>query len=219
MKNQLSNQSMKVSLNKRFEDLWQRCLVPNSNADSELVYLDLLQRYSKPDLNYHNMSHLIQCLEELDMALHLIPHPDAVEMALWYHDAVYIPGRTDNEQKSAELFLNDATACFSNDFKSKVEKLILATTHRDAPRNDDECFIVDIDLSSFGSDWGDFLADSLNLREERIDLSDSAYFEAHTRFLKLLLARKRIFYTDFFYLRYEQTAVQNITCLLAKRKA
>ena len=219
MHSQQNNKHMPGLLKKRFQDLWRRCLPASSSFAMEAVYCDLLRRYSNTGRYYHNLDHVFHCLNQLDLASQVIPHPEAVEMALWFHDAVYVPGNADNEQKSAELFLHNAAACFSGDFKNKVKNLILVTTHKDIPKDEDECFIVDIDLSSFGSDWSDFLTDTGNLRKEQPDISDQAYCQAHARFLNSLLARKRIFQTDFFYVRYEQIAIQNITCLLAEPKS
>jgi predicted metal-dependent HD superfamily phosphohydrolase len=207
------------SLKLRFNGLCNQHLFPTASFDTNWVSQDILQKYAQPLRRYHNQQHLIHCLEQLDQVKHLIPHADAVEMALWFHDAIYVPGKTDNEQKSSELFLEYALDNFPVEFIRQVERLILVTTHKHTSIDFDERFIADIDLSSFGLDWGDFLVDSQNLREERLDIPDSAYFQAHTQFLKHLMSRSSIFQTQPFFDLYEQTAKQNITRLLLKRKA
>jgi len=206
-------------LETRFNGLCNRYLSPNSSFDTDFVCQDILQHYDLPNRRYHNRQHLNHCLQQFDEVADLIPHPDEVELALWFHDSIYIPGRSDNEQKSCDFFLHHLQSVFPINFERKIEKLILATTHKFMPTDIDERYIADIDLSSFGFDWGDFLIDSQNIREERMDIHDSLYFQAHTQFLKHLMTRGRIFQTDFFYNRFENTAKQNITRLLLKRKS
>ena len=206
------------ALQERFIDLWQRCSVGKSARNAEDVYELLLNKYSESNRHYHDVTHLLHCMDQLDQASHLLTETDAIELALWFHDAVYTPGCPDNEQKSAELFMQYAVSGFSDQLKQKVTDLILITRHQDVPKNDDERYISDIDLSSFGFEWKEFLIDTANLRREYIDIPDSDYFRAHTDFLKSLLAKERIFYTDFFYLRFEQTALFNINHLLSDKK-
>jgi predicted metal-dependent HD superfamily phosphohydrolase len=74
--------------------------------------------------------------------------------------------------------------------------------------------MVDIDLSSFGSHWSEFLRDTRNVRKEQTHVPDAVYYPAHARFLKMLLNRSRIFHTDFFHERYEESARRNIDRLL-----
>jgi len=206
------------SLAERFKGLSDRCLSPGVAFDACHANREILQHYAMPDRRYHNLNHLRQCLEQFDLARQLIPTPDVVEMALWFHDVIYVPGASDNESRSAEFFLDLVSSVFPTEFCHKVVTLILATTHKVIPTDLDACYTVDIDLSSFGFEWQDFLIDSDHLRQERMDLPDVAYFEAHTRFLNILRARQRIFQTDFFYQRYEKIAANNIDRLLLKRK-
>ena len=63
----------------------------------------MLARYAEPHRAYHTAQHLEECLGWLDEAASTAQAPRIVELALWYHDAVYEPRRDDNEQASAEL--------------------------------------------------------------------------------------------------------------------
>lgn len=219
MQNKNENFEYFQTLPKRFKDLSERCLIPGIAFDANAVAREILQHYAMPDRHYHNLDHLRQCLEQFDLARQGMPTPDAVEMALWFHDVIYVAGAADNELKSAEFFLDLVNASSSEEFTHQVVSLIQATTHKFIPTDLDTCYTVDIDLSSFGFEWRDFLIDSEHLRQERMDLPDVAYFEAHTKFLNILVARKRIFQTDFFYGRYEKIALNNIERLLLKRKS
>lgn len=89
--------------------LWKYIRV---QGDAEGVYADLVARYTKPHRAYHTPAHIEHCLEELKQVRHLVANPDAVEMALWYHDAIYDTRAKDNKEKSAKL----ALATLSGDF-------------------------------------------------------------------------------------------------------
>jgi predicted metal-dependent HD superfamily phosphohydrolase len=217
MNNQTGN-VMATDWTRRFVELCQRVINPNTCFNNVMVCQNILHHYAIPGRHYHNLNHLGHCLEEFDQVRHLIPNPDAVEMALWFHDSIYIPGKPDNEQKSAAFFLMQSQSCFPRNFEALVEQLIMATTHRDIPKNADECFIVDIDLSSFGFEWETFHLDSQHLREEQKHVPTAVYFQGHGQFLKMLLARERIFHTDIFYQRYERIAIENIGRLLNMRQ-
>jgi predicted metal-dependent HD superfamily phosphohydrolase len=63
---------------------------------------ELIHAYSSPDRYYHNLTHIQDCLSVFDQTSSLVAHPKEVELAIWFHDAVYDTRRSDNEQKSAE---------------------------------------------------------------------------------------------------------------------
>jgi predicted metal-dependent HD superfamily phosphohydrolase len=54
-------------------------------------YQRLTDAYAEPQRHYHNQQHIAECLAEFDQARHLAQQPTAVELALWFHDAVYDP--------------------------------------------------------------------------------------------------------------------------------
>ena len=70
-------------------------------ADRSL-YDALVARYSEPHRRYHTLQHLAECFAAFDEIAHLAEHPADVELALWFHDAIYDTRRSDNEQRSAE---------------------------------------------------------------------------------------------------------------------
>lgn len=62
----------------------------------------LLAAYAARGRHYHTQQHLAECLDLFDQVAHLAAHPGAAAIALWFHDAVYVPQARDNEARSAD---------------------------------------------------------------------------------------------------------------------
>lgn len=194
--------------------LWRRCLMPGAESDTHTVWDAVKVNYAQSHRKYHNQHHLALCLEQLDLVAHEIKPLDQVEMGVWFHDLVYKPGRPDNEMRSATLFRNFADQVISHDFVDAVVDLILVTTHKEPPANQNQQLICDIDLASFGYPWQRFLEDSANLRAE-FQGSEDEYYLGKRHFLEALLQRPKIFLTQFFNDRYERQARDNIQRFLS----
>jgi predicted metal-dependent HD superfamily phosphohydrolase len=84
-----------VPFRDRFISVWQRLLVQYQDlADVESIWHELDRRYSEPARAYHTFEHLARCFRELDRARTEMRSPDRVELALWFHDAIYRPEAT-----------------------------------------------------------------------------------------------------------------------------
>jgi len=203
----------------RFAALWRRCLADRQAGDGGDVYAQLRGHYGEPHRRYHTPAHIEHCLQQFDLARDQMEGPDAVEMAIWFHDVIYCPGAGDNERRSAEFFAARAAGREGAAFGRCVQELILATGHVDRAASGDQSFLIDIDLSSFGLPWAAFEQDSAAVREEYGFVPDADYFEQRIRFLESLLARPTFFLTAFFRTRYERAARRNITRHLAQIRA
>jgi predicted metal-dependent HD superfamily phosphohydrolase len=194
---------------RRFVQLWQRCM-PTQGGDCAPLFDEIATRYAEPHRHYHTPDHVEHCLVEFDVACEHMDDPDAVELAIWYHDIVYDVGTNDNEQRSAELFKARA-AGMSEQRVSAVYDLIMVTVHAElVPATRDQGFMVDIDLSSFGMPWERFLEDSVAVREEYQHLSDEEFYPKQRDFLAALMSRDHFCFTPFFRARHELRARQNI---------
>lgn len=189
----------------RFATLWLRC----GGQRAQTVYADLIRYYAEPARHYHTMRHIRRCLRDLDGVRGAVPHPDAVELALWCHDVIYVPGAPDNEQRSADWFRRWADERIERG--EHICDLILATKHAQPPVDADACFAADIDLAMLGGGRARFRDDGVRLRAERPDLDDRTY-ELHERaILENLLTRERIYHTDVFHTRCEVRARSNLS--------
>lgn len=202
----------------RFKALWARNL-PGESAMAETIYGRLIEFYGEPHRHYHTLNHIRHCLRELDRAATLITDPDAVEMALWFHDAIYQPGAKDNERRSADLFRQWSGARADPVFQQRVDDLIMATTHQEPPDQGDAKFLVDIDLSSFGLPWETCERDGRLIRAEFAGVADDQYYPGHLRFLRTLQDRATFFCTAFFQQRYELVARANLARIIADLRA
>ena len=202
----------------RFATVWQRRVASPPSPDAQTVYAELRRRYEEPFRQYHNLRHILDCLRLCDEIGPLLVDRDAVEIALWFHDAVYDRGASTNELRSAELFLSlSAGASFT--FRHRVCDHILATRHSAPVRDPDRRFLVDIDLSGFGAPWDEFMRNGALLREECRDQDEVRYHFGQVAFLTRLQQRRHFFSTDYFRARYETTARDNLRRVLAELRA
>src|SRR6185436_2336575 len=92
----------------------------------------LIQLYNEPHRHYHNSRHITDCLSEFDLTRHLAKEPIAVELAIWFHDAIYDPRAADNEERSADLVKQCISeAGLNKTLGDAVAALVLATKQHD----------------------------------------------------------------------------------------
>lgn len=107
----------------------------------------VLARYAEPHRKYHTLRHLDECFERLERVRMRAEHPGEVDLALWYHDAVYDPRASDNEARSADLAVGAMErARLTERVRDRVRVLIMATRHDALPLPGDAALLVDVDL-------------------------------------------------------------------------
>lgn len=161
----------------------------------------LLARYSEPGRHYHDARHILACLRVFDGFTGDIRDPDSLELALWFHDAVYDPlaPPRENEARSARHFRAEFET-LAGDLADigEVERLILATDHRAEPADGDAALIADIDLAILGADPPRYAAYAEDIRREYAAVPDGAFREERARVLRGFLDRKSIYRTRHF---------------------
>ena len=198
-------------LGQRFHDLWRRCMVADGIDSSEAVLRLLESAYGEPQRHYHTLGHIEHCLGQFDHVTELAESADALELAIWFHDVIYVAGSPSNERESADLFLEKSDGVLRNSIRRDVESLIMATLHSGVELSEpDQKLMVDIDLSSFGMTWEVFKHDSENVRREMHHQSDAEFYPKQARFQDTLLRQKRFFQSDYFHDRLESQARRNL---------
>lgn len=202
-----SPRSPLLNLADRFQALWRRCSEQPRREESAWAQLETL--YGEPHRHYHTLAHIAVCLSHLDAVAPLLgDDADTVELALWFHDAIYSIAQHEypyNEARSAAFFATLARGELADPQVAKVEELILATTHKALHEDRSSRYVVDIDLAGIGAPWPEFLENSAAIQREQ----DSTP-EEELAFLEILDARPHIYQTSYFATRLEMSARDNI---------
>jgi predicted metal-dependent HD superfamily phosphohydrolase len=203
-----------LDLDLRWRDLWRHaCLKGDPDVESR----DLARAYLEPPRAYHNLDHIASCLKDLTESVGLEPVPIAVEIALWFHDAVYDPKARDNERQSAELALGFCRRTHVDPAVSNtVERLILSSTHETSPSDPDGKLFSDVDLGILGKPPEEFWEYERKIRLEYEWVPEAAFKEGRRRILRRFLERTSIYSTDFFREKYEVQARANLAASIAK---
>src|ERR1700744_4870765 len=106
---------------------------------------DLIAAYAAPNRHYHNLAHVEDCLDKLAGISSLsATEREILTEAIWWHDVVYDPTRSDNEQLSAQL----AEKHVAQHLREDVGRLIrLTRTHEVDPGDRLGAILISIDLS------------------------------------------------------------------------
>lgn len=78
--------------------MWQRLGETSPGAD---LLDELMRRYGEPHRRYHTMQHLDECFAQIDLVHVEAVRPAEIELALWFHNAIYDVKNLGNEQQSA----------------------------------------------------------------------------------------------------------------------
>ena len=175
------------------------------------VYSSLASAYAEPHRRYHTAHHIEDCLAQLDAAADIADAPEEVELALWFHDAVYKPVSSRNELRSAEWaqrFLRSASV--DDERSRRVYSHILATRHGAESLNGDAALVVDIDLSILGREPEAYDVFERAIREEYKWVPWPVYRSKRAAILSSFLGRTKIYSTEHFRSRFESRARENL---------
>ena len=192
----------------RWQSTWKELGV---TAPADDVHAGLIARYQEAHRHYHTVQHLDECfarLDEVDVAIE--PAPE-VELALWYHDAIYDTHRQDNEAQSAALAHSDGErAGLPEAVLARVDALILATRHDAAPATPDARLLVDVDLAILGAPVEGFDEYERQIGAEYAWVPGPLFRRTRREILEGFLTRPRIYATEAFHARFEDAARANI---------
>ncbi|MFJ8628240.1 hypothetical protein ACIRD3_36130 [Kitasatospora sp. NPDC093550] len=193
--------------------LLHRC---GTTPDPEPYGRELLRRWSEPQRRYHTTDHLRAVLRHVDDLAGHAADPDAVRLAAWFHDAVYRPDRTENEERSAALAVRALTAAgLPADRVTEVERLVLLTvSHDPAPGDRDGEVLCDADLAVLGGTPEAYAGYAAAVREEYGFVPEPDFRAGRAAVLRQLLALPALYRTPTARERFTAAARTNLTAEL-----
>ncbi|WP_378942604.1 hypothetical protein [Mesorhizobium sp. ANAO-SY3R2] len=182
----------------------------------DAIKAELAAHYRLPDRHYHGIRHIEALLALAAEYRADLTDPDAVDAAIWFHDAIYDSRSKDNEAQSAALAADKLKGRTDDARIARIVAMIEATaTHEipplaDAHARQDAALFLDMDLAILGAPATAFDAYEAAVRREYSWVSDTDWRKGRAAVLRGFLARPRIFHTDILAARFERQARANM---------
>lgn len=173
---------------------------------------NLLARWQEPQRRYHTLAHLTAVLDHIDVLEKYAADPDVVRLAAWFHDAVYLPDRSENEERSAHLAERALPEAGVAEAKTaEVGRLVrLTVTHDPAEDDRDGQVLCDADLAILAAPPSAYAVYTAAVREEYHFVPNDAFREGRSTILRQLLDLPRLFRTPYGEAEWEATARYNL---------
>jgi predicted metal-dependent HD superfamily phosphohydrolase len=185
--------------------------------------------YATPPRAYHGFDHVEAVLASFDDVADGPgwQRPREVWLAVLYHDAIYVAGRSDNEARSAALAVDSIARWLPGEDidADRVAQLIALTARHgritadelgNGPDALDAMHFLDCDMAILGAAPERFDAYDRGIADEyRGRVPGWMFRRGRRRFLESLLASDRIFLSACFHARFDAPARANLRRVLA----
>jgi predicted metal-dependent HD superfamily phosphohydrolase len=189
----------------RFEAVWRAVGANHDNASASLA-----DRYAEEHRAYHDAEHIAECLAWFDRVRELAERPAELEVALFFHDAIYEPLASDNEARSAEMFRQLAReAGVSTEATERIARLIDSTETHEATSGE-AALLSDIDLAILGASPARYARYERDVRREYAAIDEASYRKGRAQVLRGFLERVEIYRTPRLAARLEAQARDNL---------
>ena len=162
------------------------------------LWTHLVEAYDEPQRHYHTLDHIAAVVGDARRLRDHFTRPDAVALALYFHDIVYDPLRRDNETRSADKLETWLGRRIDGETLAFCRQAIEATASH-APHGDaDIDLLLDIDMAILGAPWEAYLRYAEGVAREYLPVYGfDAYVAGRVRlFLEPTLKRGSLFLTE-----------------------
>ena len=190
---------------------WAQLMSELGLKENVETYESLIAAYSESHRHYHDVSHLQMILKQFKRVEQLAENKSHVELALWFHDAIYKPFSSSNEQDSANWASDFLIANgVSSTVVENVLRLIMATLHTIDTHGNDEKLIVDIDLTVLGQSAEVYEKYTQDIRKEYRFVPSFVYKRKRREMLRQFLKRREIYHFSRFNAEFGSNAHCNL---------
>ncbi|MGM8910068.1 HD domain-containing protein [Psychrobacter sp. 1U1] len=186
------------------------------SAEVNALWQDIATRYNEATRAYHTLRHLQQLFAQFEQVKHKLYEPHIIALALYYHDVIYNPTSTNNEQKSAEHAVEALSHYLSVEQCQYISALIMMTANHQLDelanpnKISDASYLLDMDLSVLGASWPEYKQYTKAVRQEYSHVPLTDYCTGRMAVLNGLLAHPKLYLTNYYYERLEMQARDNI---------
>jgi predicted metal-dependent HD superfamily phosphohydrolase len=187
--------------------VWQG-LVPD-HPQSNRIFDQVIDSYSGAQRFYHTTQHLCHLIELLQESS--VDDP-AAYWAAFYHDYIYVAGKPDNEAKSADFanaHLNQLNVN-SSIIERCCELILMTKTHQMHQQDKLAACFLDADMAILGVDPESYAVYVANIKKEFSSIPGFLFNQGRKKFITGCLNQQRLYYTDWFFDRFEIQARKNL---------
>lgn len=177
---------MEADLELRWRSACERWGVPGEVTNRS--WASIVEGHGDPARAYHHLGHLAECFDLLDTFDDLSDaEASDVELAVWFHDLVYDPTRSDNELRSAAAaaaFLDDAGL---DGRPGAIAAIEMTAGHRVEQVTAVAAAMHDVDLAILGAPEVRYREYAQQIRTEYAHVADADYRMGRARVLQMFL--------------------------------
>lgn len=192
---------------------------PGYNVTSiDDIETSLTRMYEELHRSYHGIAHIRRMLDMFTTYEKHLVNGQAVYWAIWFHDAVYDPKSSTNEEDSAKLAEDWLTKIGASPRVIQLAtSYILATKKHELPAysTDEDCaWFLDFDLATLGAPTYNYGVYQRQIRLEYSFVPDMEYKTGRVKVLEYFMARSNantLFHTATFKKKYGKRAAINLS--------
>ncbi len=174
---------------------WDALLARQGLSDNGM-FDRLATLHSERHRHYHTATHINAMLGHLDARRDTAARPDLIELAIWFHDAVYKPMSKTNEADSAEMARAYLAGHMEPDAVDWIDETIRLTANHGDTTDPDTALMLDIDLSILATAPDVYSDYTQRIRREYRWVPGPLYRKGRADVLRHFLAMPRIYKTD-----------------------